>query len=762
MKKSTFLIFLLIIFCGCKLNKTPGKWSIITNENKVIIKAGILERLIMFSKNEASTVSISVDGKEMLARSGEFLATISQASPNIEPVGISKSLETGIIQNDTENNNTDALVVKKNDFQGQEPVQWIRSVEVSGKGSRIIEGVNHSIDITEKGRTRLVIDYTLDHKEWPGISVNVIYEVYNDYPVIRKWIEFTNKGKLWVKIENLEIDDLQITKPFLNQTFLTPDSRGINSSIVAFSDLTASCGIISASEIPSKLRSISGEGSTGYNTDYFEWVLGPTESFISEPVFMYGFSDESYSTLSGVSTALDRAVEGDFQTFLNEHIIRPVGEDKSVAPVFCTWTNYNSNINDEKIREAAKIASDIGFKCFQLDAGWSETGVDGGWAISTPNPDLQKFPDLKDLNQFIQSKKMKAGLWYSVFIDEPVQLNTEERLLYSLPLIKRAGGVGLSFCFKKSREKYLNDIVYLHDIYQASYFKQDLSNICYGDIAQGHESRTLKESYLRGLRGLFETQDEIHARAPNVWLQLSHEIYWETPGPEADIAVLKHADSYHTAPNEYWGAGNRKELVNSSWDFDVKELQNKLIEGAFRARNLWYSHRGLPLDRIEVFGAVSTNFKGSLSSEILDRQICSWLMGAPISFSGDLTSLTKENIDQYKSRFTMIEMLEKKYGIYSHFQYSGVPGPTDEGWHWWGKLNPQGCGAVVVLRGSNGEDTMNINIPWVQPESKYRVKSLFVNKEMGFFTGKQLQDGDLQLTLSRFDQEIVEISLYEN
>ena len=35
--------------------------------------------------------------------------------------------------------------------------------------------------------------------------------------------------------------------------------------------------------------------------------------------------------------------------------------------------------------------------------------------------------------------------------------------------------------------------------YGASYFKQDFTNIRYGDIAKGHESRTRAESLLRGL-----------------------------------------------------------------------------------------------------------------------------------------------------------------------------------------------------------------------------------------------------------------------
>lgn len=73
------------------------------------------------------------------------------------------------------------------------------------------------------------------------------------------------------------------------------------------------------------------------------------------------------------------------------------------------------------------------------------------------------------------------------------------------------------------------------------------------------------------------------------------------------------------------------------------------------------------------------------------------------------------NIRRYRKRFDTLRRLEEDYGIYRNFQYSGVPAPTDTDWHWWGKLNGQGHGAVVVMRGRDGEDQRAIKIPWVRP-----------------------------------------------
>ena len=627
---------ILFVLSGCTTKHEKANWTISKKGEEITITSGIMEQKLVLSDAGLYTSILSVAGTNVLkVPADEIGFSLHKASPNIKPEGINYSSKSGVEQSNAEANQTDALSVKKAKNKISTDVQWSDSMHISNKTiGDYFDYAGYDISTPEKGIQRLLLTFK-SKSELKGLTFKINYEIYDGDPVIRKWIKFENQSIQWLKISDLMLKQFQFSTDYPQRTLLTPAVRGVEPSIVAFSNATASSGVIAVSEIPSKTRHLSVDGSSGYNPDFFEWVLGPNETFESEPVFDYAFFGESYKTVSDTSTALDRCVESSFAAFMNKHIICPVSEDKIVAPVFCTWTNYNSSINQENMMEATDIASKIGFECFQLDAGWSDSSPNGGWAVSTTNPKSKEFPDMKGLSNYIQSKNMKTGLWYSVFINEQqADVSEKEPVLFSLPLIRRAGGLALSFCYEKSRQKYVDEIVYLNKTYGVTYFKQDLSNICYGDIARGHESRTKKESYLRGLRGLFATQDEILRQSPETWLQMSHEVYWETPGPAADVAVLKHVDSYHASPNEYWGAGKRAELVNSTWDFDVDILKNKLRIGALRAREIMYSHRGLPLERIEIFGAATTNFKGSLSSDIQDRQICSWLMGAPLSYSG--------------------------------------------------------------------------------------------------------------------------------
>ncbi len=239
---------------------------------------------------------------------------------------------------------------------------------------------------------------------------------------------------------------------------------------------------------------------------------------------------------------------------------------------------------------------------------------------------------------------------------------------------------------------------------------------------------------------------------------LSHEIYWGTPGAPCDLAAIKSTCGYHIPPNDYSGCGPRKKRWNPSWKSPLKLNRITLLKGCLNARNRFYEHRGLPLYTLEYFGAATINIDNTLTEKIQDRQICSWLMGMPSVFAGDLASLSEKQKDHYKKRFDMLYTLNQKYGIYRYFQYSGVPAPTDKGWHWWGKLNPDGEGVVVVLRGALGAPQKKIHIPWVLQNSQYYINLCFENKKLGPYKGIELMNGILKLKLRRFGQEIIEIS----
>lgn len=694
----------------------------IVRENDAIrIVAGALERVIRVSGGNVATERLAVSGLPLLGgRAAELSFRVSRAAPN------------------------------------RKPLAWVddRSFSADSWG-QCFESVNVTVAAPKPGTQRLLIRArSLKDPVLAGVSVNLIYEVYRGYPVIRKWVEIHNNGSHWLRLDNLTTDDVKFGSGFGPGVPLTPSERGAVASIIAFSSADRTKGVIVASEVPSALRAISAEGASGYNPEHFEWIIGPAESFVSEPTFLYGFSGRVFETPSAESLPLDRAVEGRFKEFLREHLgIAPVGAPLA-APVWCSWANFGPALSDAIVRQQADLAARCGFAVLQLDDGWQKGRLG-------TRPDEKTFPRFDETCDYVRGKGLRLGLWVSCFRDRDAPDFQALPDAASAPEIRRLNGVGMSFA-SPWRHYYANDLVFLRDRYGATYFKQDFSNIKFGDTAAGHDSRSRKESLLRGLRGLLESQDLLRHLAPDVANEITHEIYWDTPGTPCDLAVLKHALLYHVPPNDYSGCGHPKQRPGVSWNkLNPDALRAELVRGCSNARVRFYAHRGLPLECVEYFGAATVNWKGSLTSQVQDRQICSWLMGAPAVYTGDLASLSEENIARYRSRFDLLKRLEATCGIYRRFQYSGVPAPTDSDWHWWGKLDEKGCGAVVVVRGSGGNDLRAVNIPWVDPAGTYKVAARLQAKELGVFTGTQLQDGKLLLALPLLGQEILELSRSE-
>jgi len=735
----------------------------IVREGETIrIKAGMIERVIRVSGGNVATDRLTVSGTPLLdGRADELSFRIARATPNRNPLELhAESGAAAVSVTEAEAGGTDSLnlsaTAKPQTKKAAAQVAWVDARSfTAGSWGQCFDMANVTVTAPEPGTQRLVVRARpLKDPALAGVSVNLIYEVYAGYPVIRKWVEIYNNSANWLRLDNLLTDDIKLGNGFVQGLPLTPSERGATASIIAFPSADKTRGVIVASEVPSALRSIAEHGASGYNPEYFEWVIGPAESFVSEPTFLYGFSGEVVKTPSTESLPLDRAVEGGFKDFLREHLGIPPVQTRIPAPLWCSWSNFGPILSDAIVREQADIAARCGFVTMVLDDGWQKGRLG-------THPNEKTFPHFSETCEYVRSKGLRLGLWVSCYRDPDADDFKALPAAAVAPEVRRLDGVAMSFASSWKRY-FANDLVLLHDRYGATYFKQDFTNIKFGDLAAGHLSRTRKESLLRGLRGLLESQSLLRHLAPDVANNISHEIYWGTPGTPCDLAALKSVSFFHIPPNDYSGCGHFKERPGVGWSkYDPDTLRAQLVKGCMNARTRFYAHRGLPLECAEYYGAATVNWKGSLTPQVQDRQVCSWLMGAPTVYAGDLASLTEENVARYRSRFDILKRLDSTYGIYRRFQYSGVPAPTDTDWHWWGKLDPRGCGAVVVLRGSGGKDQHAINIPWVDRTQTYKVTALFQAKELGTFPGKQLQDGILTLSLPFLGQEILELSQTE-
>lgn len=729
--------------------------EIAVRDGAAVLRSGALVRTLSFAGGDISTSSFTVGGREILAETArEFSILVSREKDSRAPRGL-KPEEAG------EKNYFGGGTAARWRSEGFDPSRyddtrpdapkWVGHRAMDGRTWRLFGAAPIAkVAKPSEGATRLVVELAANKDpELAGLIFELNYEVYDGYPVVRKWIQVRNRSHRWLRIERLTIDDLRLAP--LTAKPLAAAMFGVQPSVIAFEEPGGHRGVIAASEVPSALRSIGQYGAMGYNDSLFEWVLGPGEEFTSEPVFYYAFDGPVRPTASAVSTPLDRTIEGPYMRFLNERIGIAAGTAPIHGPQWMTWAYFYDRIDDKLVRQLADIASRAGFTEMLFDDGWQKGRLGS-------EVDTVKFPDFAATSEYIRSKGMALGLWVSCFRDEDSRDMKEMPEGRVLPILLRSTSLpGLAMSFASAwRDYYVKDLVSLARRYHISYFKQDFTNIMYGDIAEGHESRTRKESLLRGLRGLLTAQAELRRMAPDVVNEITHEIYWGTPGVPADLAALKHTARFHIPPNESVGS-------NIAWEFKgrsitAEEHATALRRGCWLARQRLYSHRGLPLYPLEFYAATTASHLGSMTPAIQDRQVASWLMGMPVCFSGDARTLSEANIAQYRKRFDPVKRLQDTYGIYKHFQFSGVPEPTDVDWHWWGKLNGKGHGAVVVLRGSGGAARRMVNIPWVSREATYRVSGLFSGKAYGVLSGGALQDTGVPVELSRYGQELLELA----
>ncbi len=703
-------------------------------------------------KDKALTSTLKINEQEFHAGSFDFSLRLADLKTNAKPTGVKSGQYPDVNSQAGFSGETDTLKVKGAKIFTTDTVN---PSTISGENIlQLLPSVRHFQRKEDNGSVVHGLRFQTFNDASPlrGITVTLYHQAFEEFPVIRKWIEVSNQSAQWRLLDNLTTQLNHKNPPTLTQTPLTPGGRGAGPSIIAFGSEDGKTGYICGSEVPSALRLIDGNGSCSYKPTLFEWVLGPSETFTSEPVFNYAYAGENIKFGDQTSSALDRCIETSFQKFLHDKLKIGTADHSKTAPLWATWSNFGPKIDDQIVREMADIASRCGFKAISLDDGWQKGRLG-------TEPDPVKFPDFDATCKYVKGTGLTLGLWLSTYRDSNSKDLKALPDAFSQPRIKREHGFAGSFS-SKWRDFYSRDLTYLSDRYGAHYFKMDFTNVKLGDFATSHESRSQKESLLRSLRGFLQTQSEQRRINPGCITQVTHELYWGTPGVPCDLAVLKHAELYHIPPNDYGGlgrGGNKKRFKEYTDKMNPEKIKAELLASCFNARQRIYAHRGLPLQSIEYYGATTVSHKGSLTAAIQDRQVCSWLLGAPRVFSGDLQGLEEKNIVHYKKRFDLISRLQKDYQIYNHFQFSGAPAPTDTDWHWWGKLNRNSEGVIVVLRGNAGIDSREIYVPWVEKEAQYEVAFHFTGAKTIKLSGKELQEGKLKLNLEKLGQEIIEL-----
>lgn len=82
-------------------------------------------------------------------------------------------------------------------------------------------------------------------------------------------------------------------------------------------------------------------------------------------------------------------------------------------PLYSTWYQFHQNLSEDLLFKECQIAKDLGFESIIIDDGWQTKDTNRGYDY-TGDWLPERFPNMANLVQEIQSLGMKVGIWYSV------------------------------------------------------------------------------------------------------------------------------------------------------------------------------------------------------------------------------------------------------------------------------------------------------------------------------------------------------------
>ncbi len=607
-------------------------------------------------------------------------------------------------------------------------------------GSEVIEGTNGS------KRLRVALN-GLKNSPAQDLDISLFYEIYPDVPVVRKWMDITNKGS-----ESAEITDLS-----WENIFLVPDNMymveiyadygrnvkrnpfigGVEDPAVLVYNPKLKEGFIVGNEAPGLMKrteifkyasKISVTMNESESEFPFKRVLDVGERYTSPKSFISLFSGKKWQD----------AWEGDFDNFIRKYLgVKLFEHEKPPLFYYNTWNPFRKNINEKLVRQLVDATADAGVEYFIIDDGWQTNR--GDWEV-----DLKKFPNgLEPVCENIKSKGMVPGLWIAltdIFDDSKVFEEHPEWM------VENKKGIAENL-HSNIREEYtmclgtgyfdymLDKMSRLKERYDIGYFKIDISAVksayvldperagCYATHHEGHRDHA--ESFIVIYSQMMEFFDRLKEKYPDLIIDCTFEIwgYWHS----IDYALMQHADVD-------W-------LVNEEADPP---------KGSVNIRKLNYNRSKVIPPSTMLIGNQNIS---ALGHEFSFQSLFSMV---PLML-GDPRKLTMDEKEWYRKWTEWLRKMETQYKISQFYQSSDVfESPNYSNWDGCARINTKKNGGILCFyRNDSNDKIRNFRIPWVKDNLTYKIRAPFDGKDLGEFTGLQLINEGLDIVIEHINSAAI-------
>ncbi len=573
------------------------------------------------------------------------------------------------------------------------------------------------------------------------IEVTVFYAVYDAYPVIRKWMAITNRGKESIILSHLSFESVRIM-PCVPENLQASAFYGIQPRELLFSGRVDDSVVI-------ERNSSTGEGFIVMNeapgwtkrTELMDWGYG-VQCMYDTDLFPFERALQSGETFTSAKSSMAFFVDGKgfadprwIMPSYTSHLFMKKGPSYQPPWIYNTWEPFERGITRDIVMDLIEAASRIGMDVFTIDDGWQSEYGDN--AINR-----KLFPNgLDEVQAAVEKNGMRLGLWSPLTVigtDTPAYRAHPEWVCkdrngkpkFTETMSGSRAVMCLASPYKEISARRISDLI---GRYNLRYVKIDLTTVfnAYGESPGCYATDHDHGSWAQSLEGIYEgiqyVTDHIYSEHPDVLLDITFEVWGQK----------------HTIDYGLLGAGD------VDWLSNVEDRWPDAA-GPRQARTLLY-HRSLAVP-------AETMLIGNLQAEmgsIEERLVTA--MGAGPLLLGDLRKLSAEQQAWYGEKIRWFKALRKEVPMLEGFFPLGEwKGPGAVTWDGFARLSRQGEGMIAVFKNESHLQEVIIELP-VFPDGAFVLRSVITGRAQASYTGEQFRHGIRLQLPAEHKVEVLEI-----
>ena len=560
----------------------------------------------------------------------------------------------------------------------------------------------------------------LHHKEL-SLEATVVYRVFEGNAAIRKHLVLRNAGSTPLRFSHLNIEAIAVSLGPANEITLLTQYGAIPREIFYTGRSEDAClllangktghGLAVINEAPGYMKRTEIAGwddpeftriGVMYDTDLmpFERTLAPGEEFTTACASLVpfrhgdGFHDPQWRVPSYGAQVLERRV------------------DRAGPPwIYNTWEPFERGINRDTTLALIDAAAAMGMDIFTIDDGWQ---LDYG--ENTVN--TAAFPGgLEPILAALEPHGMRLGLWIpmaaigtstAVYRDHPEWAALDQD--GKPKMTGTAAGQKAVMCMASAyRETMVARLLDAIERFRLAYVKLDLTTIfnAYGEApgcwAKGHDHGTWAESLIRIYEGISYVTRRVYEKHPDVLLDLTFELWGQKHIIDAGLLAAGDLD----------------------WMSNVDDTRPGAA-GPIQARQLLYQRAiSMPAESMLI---------GNLHADVqpIDERFATAIGSAPVLL-GDLRKLSEADRGRWHENITWFKKLRNATKISeSFFPLGSWQQTTPAAWDGFARLARNGSGLIALFRNESNAAEAHVQLPLIPP-GRFRVRSVFTNKEIGVF-----------------------------